>query len=173
MFDEEIDYIEDRKLRKLAKRLVEGMPSYFFDIPASSSGKYHPQYALGEGGLYRHTKAAVRIAISLLNLEQHAGLPKDHIIIALIVHDAFKQGAERTDRTVTEHPWLSSNYVRNFDYKNKNDLSLIASLIESHMGQWTGDILPKPETDAQKFVHLCDYIASRKFIEVTTEGEID
>lgn len=35
------------------------------------------------------------------------------------------------------------------------------------MGQWNVNlysktILPKPKTATQKFVHLCDYLASRK-----------
>ena len=39
------------------------------------------------------------------------------------------------------------------------------------MGEWNESkrssvVLPKPETDIQKFVHMCDYLASRKDIEV-------
>ena len=57
----------------------------------------------------------------------------------------------------------------NFDYKNKQDLALIAELVESHMGEWNYSVLPKPKTDLQKFVHECDYLASRKFLEVNFE----
>lgn len=46
-------------------------------------------------------------------------------------------------------------------------MNLIYDLIASHMGQWnTNDyvniVLPKPKTQLEKFVHLCDYLASRK-----------
>jgi hypothetical protein len=40
------------------------------------------------------------------------------------------------------------------------------------MGQWNYDykskkaVLPKPKTGKQFFVHMCDYLASRKFLEV-------
>ena len=167
-FSEEIENIYNKELRVLAKDLINGLPDYFFEIPASSSGKYHPAYTLGEGGLIRHTKAAIKIAVSLLSLEQNKELKQysDHIIIALLVHDGFKQGIEQQNRTVNDHPWLAANYVRNFDYKNKNDLSIIAALIESHMGEWHYGVLPKPQTEVQKFVHMCDYLASRKFLEV-------
>jgi len=165
-FQEEIENIYDKELRQLARNLIEGLPDYFFTIPASSSGKYHPQYALGEGGLVRHTKAAVQIALSLLSLEQNKHLNKDYVIIALLIHDGFKQGLEQSNKTINEHPWLSANYVRNFEYKDKNALSIIANLIESHMGEWNYGVLPKPQTELQKFVHLCDYLASRKFLEV-------
>ena len=33
----------------------------------SALNKYHPEYALGNGGLLRHTKAAVRIGYELLS----------------------------------------------------------------------------------------------------------
>ena len=41
------------------------------------------------------------------------------------------------------------------------------------MGKWntdykdkTKEVLPKPVTESEKFVHLCDYLASRKNILV-------
>lgn len=51
----------------------------------------------------------------------------------------------------------------------------LADLITTHMGQWNTDyktkeeIMPKPSTKAQSFVHLCDYLASRKFLEFNFE----
>ena len=67
IFYDEINYIKDEKLRNSLSKLVELLPSYFFKEAASSTGKYHPKYALGEGGLLRHTKAGVRIGYELLN----------------------------------------------------------------------------------------------------------
>ena len=57
-----------------------------------------------------------------------------------------------------------------------DDIRLLCSLIESHMGQWNKDnytnkeILPKPVTKLQRFVHMCDYLASRKFLDVQFEN---
>ena len=85
VFAEEIWEIYDRNLRTLAKDLLEGLPDYFYTVPASSSGKYHPQYALGEGGLVRHVKAAIKIALSLLELEQYKDLNRDYVIISLLL----------------------------------------------------------------------------------------
>ena len=49
-------------------------------------------------------------------------------------------------------------------------LSKIAMCIETHSGQWNMDrdgnvIAEKPKTKLQEFVHLCDYIASRNYLE--------
>ena len=48
-------------------------------------------------------------------------------------------------------------------------------MIESHMGEWNTNsysnvVLPLPITKHQKFVHMCDYLASRKFINVKFEN---
>ena len=59
MFSKEIESIVDDDLRKLATEVIACADNYFFTIPASSSGKFHPSFSLGEGGLVRHTKCMV------------------------------------------------------------------------------------------------------------------
>ena len=81
---EEIELIKNEELKKFAYFCMDKVPKYFFKVAASSTGKYHPSYTLGEGGLVRHVKAAVKIANSLLDLEQNQDLNRDCIIFALI-----------------------------------------------------------------------------------------
>jgi hypothetical protein len=59
MFSKEIESIVDDNLRKLAIEIIACADDYFFTIPASSTGKNHPPFSLGEGGLVRHTKCVV------------------------------------------------------------------------------------------------------------------
>ncbi len=66
VFNKELSYIKDKKIRNSLKTMLNLLPEYFYQIPASSTGKYHPEFTLGDGGLVRHTKAAVRIAYELL-----------------------------------------------------------------------------------------------------------
>ena len=100
---------------------------------------------------------------------------KDLIIMALILHDGLKSGLEHSKYTKFDHPLLISKYIM----ENKDKLSLeiddirkLCSMIESHMGEWTYDsyhqkeVLPKPRTAEQRFVHMCDFLASRKFLDV-------
>ena len=47
------------------------LPEYFFEVAASSTGKYHPVYALGVGGLVRHTIAAVEIANEMYRMDMY------------------------------------------------------------------------------------------------------
>ena len=66
-FNKEYSYIKDKKKRDDLKYLVSELPDYFFEIPASSTGKYHPEFAGTKNGLVKHTKVAVRIAKELLD----------------------------------------------------------------------------------------------------------
>lgn len=179
VFENELNYIKNERLRTSAGVLIEKLPNYFFEIPASSTGKYHPEYALGHGGLVRHTKAAVLIANDLLNINNTIGgyftdIEKDLIIIALIIHDGLKSGYEKSQYTSVDHPLLISNFVSEHEETlqlEKEEINKLKSMLETHMGQWTTDykgneILAKPETNLQKFVHMCDYLASRKYLNV-------
>lgn len=185
-FKTEISYIKDTSIRKDLRKLISMLPDYFFEIPASSTGKYHPKFAAGEGGLVRHTKAAVRIAYELLNNNitgmRFSDKDKDLIIMALVLHDGLKCGNDKKLCTKFDHPLLMSMLIM----KNANKLTLdiddvrkVCSMIESHMGEFTiepsteKEVLPKPRTELQRFVHMCDYLASRKFLDIDfDDGDI-
>ena len=53
-FINEIEYIQNDLLRNIVIDVLDNSPECIVHIPASSSGKYHPKYSLGEGGLMRH-----------------------------------------------------------------------------------------------------------------------
>ncbi len=178
VFEKELSYIKDQSLISDTKKLIDGLPDYFFVVPATSTGKYHPKYAQGDGGLIRHTKAAVRIAYELFNNPiiggKYTDREKDLLLIALMLHDGLKSGKEKSQYTKAEHPLLVANYIKeqkdNLNMKEE-DIELITKVIMSHMGPWNKDyegneILPVPHSKYENFVHMCDYLASKKFIQV-------
>lgn len=177
-FDKEINYINNPKYKENIKILIDLLPDYFFEVPASSTGKYHPSFALGDGGLVRHTKVAVRIAKELFNDESVSGAythnEKDLMMMALIMHDGLKSGLKKSQYTNFDHPLLVSNYIKENKDKltlNEKEVNFLCSVIESHMGPWntssySNTILPKPQNTYQRFVHMCDYLASRRFLDV-------
>lgn len=181
MFDKELSYIKDERIKENAKILIGIIPQYFYKVPASSTGKYHPDFSSGDGGLLRHTKTAVRIAHELLiedGLYNYKSIEKDLVILALIMHDSFKHGVIESKYTDIRHPLISSEQIR----LNKNkltltddELNLLCSMIETHMGPYTTDyngneVLEKPKTSLQKFVHLCDLLSSKKFLDIKFSG---
>lgn len=175
MFEKEISYINNDFVKRVVNAGINILPEYFFHVPASSSGKYHPNYALGDGGLYRHTRAAVGVAVELFRIYNFSEIERDMIVAALILHDGWKQGGDAAaGYTLTEHPLIASQKISQAITPRTTDeyliLRFICSNIESHMGQWNTNhdgvqVLPLPSTEMEKFVHLCDYIASRKCLE--------
>lgn len=194
-FKVELRTINNEQIRVFAEWALSMLPDYFYHVAASSTGKYHPSYALGDGGLVRHTQAVVRIANELFNchtIQNFTEEEKDIIRAALLLHDGVKQGADGTGYTTTTHPLELVKYIEDKYYEVDEEtlpdevLDLIedgylwediSNCIKSHMGEWNTDyktkeeVLPKPETEMQKFTHLCDYLASRKMLEVNFNVE--
>ena len=174
IFYDEINYIKDGSLRKSLGELIELLPDYFFKEPAASTGKYHPKYAQGEGGLLRHTKAAVRIGYELLQDlsigKKYTSHEKDLMLMALLLHDGFKKGIKEERYTRFDHPLISAQVVMENHEKvglSLEDATFISDAIKTHMGDYTVDysgneVLEKPHTKYQNFVHMCDFLASRK-----------
>lgn len=183
-FKEPLGYIKNGEIYLFAYMAVMLLPDYFFEIPASSSGKYHPEYAVGEGGLFRHTLSAVRIAVELSTLEQFKLTEdeKDMAIVALMLHDGWKSGLENGKNTVHDHPIVAVNVLKSNDLLmhvlNSERSTKIFDAMLSHMGQWTKSkhskvTLRKPKSRLDKFVHLCDYLASRKSIHMFFDVAIE
>lgn len=171
-------------IAKFTIEVLDQVPDYFYNVAASSSGRYHPKYALGEGGLLRHTLAAGLIALELFNNETVCGefnnREKGLMLSAIILHDTFKHGLTESNHTVAEHPLIAARFIRELkqDIISELDVKTIASCISTHMGEWNMDyknkfeIMDKPKSNMQKFVHMCDYLASRKILEVNFDNYI-
>lgn len=210
MFIKELGYIKNPALKEITINVLDSSPECIKTIPASATGKYHPSYSLGEGGLVRHIKAAVGIAHSMIETDifpnivcgndyfnemkndvdfiKSLEIGKDCAYVALILHDSFKAfDSDPKHKTVFEHPLIAARMfkkiVKEYVIENKDNISntdmkvlkcsapIIHNAIASHMGQWNtakyakGIELPVPQTGLENFVHLCDYLSSRKFLE--------
>ena len=184
-FSKELEYIKSEKIKNACQKMIELLPDYFFEVPASSTGKYHPEYALGEGGLLRHTKAAVRIAYELLNDPcigaKYTQDEKDLMIMALILHDGLKSGLNHEKYTRFDHPILIADYIMDNEEElglEVEEIEFLCDAVKTHMGSWTTDydgveVLEKPKTKYQNFVHMCDYLASRKCLLVPFDKNDD
>ncbi len=180
VFNVELSKINDEGIRKSTETILELMPDYFYEIPASNSGRFHPDFSLGEGGLVRHVKVACRIGEELFRdsvfcpFDEHK---KDLIRMAIMLHDGFKSGIIYSGHTAFNHPILMRDFIldsiKNLPMPEK-DAEDVARMIASHMGPWNKDkggyeVLPVPKENDELFVHLCDYIASRNFLNVYFE----
>ena len=186
IFDEVLNTFENEDIKRFAKKCLEKAPDYWWHVPASSTGKYHPPYSLGEGGLVRHTIAVTKFLNHMFGVEaisnRFTSRERDLLKVAAIVHDMFKSGTQenydKSKWTRFDHPIFAANFVRMFDddLVNQKEKEFIAHAIESHMGEWNTDkrypnvVLPKPHDMFQVILHLADYLASRKDIEMNFDS---
>lgn len=179
-----LDTFENEDIKRFAEACLDTIPPYFWEVGASSTGKYHPRYALGTLGLAKHTLALCRFMNHLFSVDcikkQFNSRERDLMRIAGMMHDTRKSGSqkdyEKSKWTNFDHPLLAADAVRGVEKLIPADeVEIVATAIESHMGQWSTDsrhpdvTLPLPENKYQILVHVCDYLASRKDIEVLFE----
>lgn len=174
LFEKELALIKDNKLREVvASYLENGTPNYFWTDGASSSGKYHPQFAQGIGGLVRHTKAVVMFAEELLRLNTYAYMReeyKDFVIAACLIHDTAKYGmSDEMDKS--EYKNHAENAAKAFVNWSMYEYDFCPSefllnAVKAHMGQWSTNADDRPFTNIDRCVHLADYLASRSFIDI-------
>ena len=178
LFLDELSYIKNDDYADALLNIINMLPEYWLHEAASSTGKYHPEYALNEAGLLRHSKAAMRIGYELLVNpsigDKYTSREKDLMLMSLLVHDGLKRGINAEKYTRFDHPIIMADFIVD-NYKeiglSKEDAKFMGDVIKTHMGPWTTDyngneILEKPKTKYQNFVHMCDYLASRKCLLV-------
>lgn len=162
------EIIKSKEVREFTLDFLDKkVPDYFARVAASATGKYHPEYALGFGGLIRHSMAVTAVAASIVNLEylQFNRMDKDLIIAACLLHDSFKQGLTESGNTIRTHPNVAAREIAKHGKETGHEhvANIIAALVLAHMGEWGNQ---KPGNKGQFIVHLADFIASRKFIDI-------
>ena len=183
-FLEYLDYPMDfvnQKIMELVNEYFEKIPDYFYNVPASSTGKYHPSFDHGNGGLLRHTQMTCEIMLEFQRMDEYKHLNFFDMMIACILHDTFKNGYVDNNRTVASHAAIAADEFYNtyvyhkysrtdleetmgnvtYNYAGELDRRVmeICNMIRTHMGSWSAI---KPKTESEKLVHLADYVVSRK-----------
>lgn len=180
-----LNTFENDDIKRFAVKVLKDMPEYIWEVGASSTGKYHPAYTLGTLGLMKHQVAVTRFVNFFFELDQYKNRfdsrKRDLIRLAALTHDARKSGSQEDYKsskyTKFNHPLLmAKEYMLYVDqgFLEKDELKYIASLISKHMGQWCTDKrsnieLPTPNDEASELLHLADYLASRKCLDMSFE----
>lgn len=153
----EVTCIDDESIRIETGRIfMKFCPDYFWNIPSSGSGKYHPPDERGTHGNWLHTKrvflAYEQLARSyveqglLTTTEYHAGQS------AALLHDMLKFGypSAQNDHTVAEHGVIVADLI-----EDRSSLpQSVADAVRSHNGAWGEGTIP--ETPLEQVVHLAD-----------------
>lgn len=160
----EITLIEDEFVRTFTEAVLQKVPKYFWTLPASSTGKYHPPIERGPYGLVWHTKAVCKVGKILLSSKPE--IDSSCALSAMILHDVGRYGLEEkhSSYSLNNHPDVAADLIKslidpNTDITHENYIRVdkIAQAVRSHMGRW-GKTLPQSELDW--IVHLADNVAA-------------
>ena len=170
IFKNELNLIKDTQIKGLIVKILSIAPKYFWRIPSSSSGRWHPSDENKVGGKVLHTKRSVYIAYHLARMEQLNEFEKDLLIGAMIVHDICCQGSEdeALGTTIREHGLLVQEKTKSL--QSSPYYAKIMAILRTHMGRWGP---AKPRTELQKLAYIADYISSRKAVKIDVDQAIE
>ena len=161
-FEREINLIQNEDYRMfVAYYLKHYCPEYFWEIGASSSGKYHPQFSQGKGGLVRHTKAVVMFAEELLRMSSYMYMSeeyKDYVIMACIVHDTCKYGMSEFDKAKAIYTYLGENV----EYVNDDSENQKKVIMKTH---YLYEAICKKKTNCDGFANAFSLLCSMNGIK--------
>lgn len=177
-FSNELDQIKDKNIRSFTEYCLDNAPPYFWVVPSSSTGKYHPPQSLGTGGLVRHTRSAVYFADILCRAYGVEGRAKDIIISAVLSHDLAKYDLPMRPHTVSNHDKISADYVFNLakqfvsegNILAVEDAQAICKGIAFHYGRWTTEDRRKKFSEeystTELIVHLADMVSAGREVSL-------
>ena len=174
---EEINLIGRPDIKAFVKFALESAPDYFWTVPASTSGKYHPEECRKPGGLVYHTRMVVYFVQGLM-ISMECEAWRDELIAAAILHDVYKNG----DGTTKYGANWSAHGVNLAGHLRKQArwgamsgehggtispaVAKILDLTARHMQKWGGNA-PRPASMEDWCLAIADYISSRKCVKLT------
>lgn len=172
LFDNVLNNINDQNIKKFTINVLDACDPILEKIPASTSGKYHPEECCREGGLVVHIQRACffgNMLINSMNLDKN-DIKGDIILSALLLHDIAKKEKYPKYLDYLMHPVTAAFMITTFKGDlNDNHFKLIQECIKHHMGPWTPTSHKKPLNKyniLELVVYQSDYLASQKTIEI-------
>lgn len=160
VFKNELKQIESEPCKLIAEYVIKNTEDYFFDMPASTSGKFHPRDELDKGGKILHLKKAFYLADQAARkygfkkdqydknkneavITYDTRLKYDILRTACLIHDMpfcfIWDDVEKKYRTNPTHAALNASFIYNHfnGFLDKELLNDFTSAVFYHMGKWT------------------------------------
>jgi hypothetical protein len=195
------DHIADPPLRAYTRRMLDNAAPEFWTAPASTSGKYHPEFDDGCGGLARHVALVTLMAVDGLRRYWKDGAERlvvDAVICASLLHDITKNGHPKWGpHTVRDHPAIAEALMRGRpidggDWPESTSLAhgWAAYAVGQHYGVWTdGGACAPPELTLSELcapsqtsrehvvcalvLQEADYYASRRYLGAPVRARME
>lgn len=163
----EVTLIDDEELRESTiDALGRGIPDYFWEVPATSSGRYHNPFTRQRRGLWAHVKMVFTVYERMVRSYVEQGLlteiEADMGRAAVLCHDMLKYGRGYSDgdSTVKNHDKLAAHWLQH----NSELPRPVVEAVEAHNGPWYAG--KEPDGPLEQLVHQADMAASTKNITV-------
>jgi hypothetical protein len=186
VFEEELAFIKNILIKEFVLECFDKLtPDYFWDGPASSTGKHHPKISNKKHGLVLHTKLCVWWGRKLHETLYAGETDLDICIAACLLHDLQKfgttlnkDGSPTLPKYSSIHGILLAVQLEDIDSsmtcfcKIKDKTQSIIDAVAMHMGNWTNEKIRSKWFEGNDslqeemlIVHLADYCASKKVYE--------
>lgn len=167
--DEELAAIQEPSIKQFVAKAMEKVPDYFWHVPASASGRFHPLDTLGDCGLVLHTKRVVYLVMEIAKVFKLEGEKLDVLRAAAILHDSFKNGLKNEGHTEEDHPLIVRYQLKDLA-KETERFDEIMDAIECHQGLWGPQPLRMPKSPLEWALHIADFVASRTAVYLYFSG---
>jgi len=178
LFEAELGMIKSDSIMNFTIKCLVNAPDYFWEVPSSSTGKYHPAQSNGPGGLVRHTRAVVYFANKLCEVYSICGADRDLALAASILHDITKYGIPKQRYTTKTHGHEAGYFIEDLANQGQpiissDQLRRLVQAVSNHFGKWT--VVPSgaaplrfPEafSDIDMVVHLADVVSAQKEVSL-------
>lgn len=188
VFKDELELIEDKEFREFVIHFGNSQAlDYFYTIPSSTSGKYHPQDELGEGGLILHCKRVCQFALEFARMKDMESAERDLLIAAALLHDLYRCGDGSELKSDERHPIYIYNALiqglPDWPIELQDFLSVLSVVCLLHTGRWShpevyeivekevGAGLTEKVEDLSRVFHWCDCLAASRNIHESMGGD--
>jgi len=169
LFEEILNQIHNQNIKKFVIECLKKAPDELNTIPASTSGKYHPEECCKEGGLVAHIKRACFFATILLDSHKIncQDIKGDVLLASVLLHDIGKKGEYGKNYSeYVNHPLVAATMIEEFkSLIPPNIFKTIQNCVKFHMGPFSNSVWGKNINDytmLELMTYYSDYLASKK-----------
>jgi hypothetical protein len=172
IFDDILSNIRNSHIRLFTRNCLESANEELEWIPASTSGKYHPEECTKKGGLIVHIQRACYFGYTFIKSHQwEENIKGDILISSLLLHDIAKKGDYKNNYDAyINHPLIGAEQTRKHAQDiPENIFRIIFNCIKYHYGPWTHKSYQKPMeqyTQLEYLTYLADFLSSQKTLEI-------
>lgn len=178
LFEDILNSIYDQKIKEFTVECLKSAPDELNVIPASTSGKYHPEECCKEGGLVAHIRRACFFGKILADARDWNAqdIRGDVLLSALLLHDIGKKGSYGRDfKAYVNHPIVAAQMIEQFKHIIPVGVfATIKNCVLHHMGPFGPESTKKKMEDyttLELMTYYADYLSSKKCFTISKNGE--